>query len=142
MELFFWIELILNFQQGFKNDDGIEIYDRKLIYKNYCKSTFCFDFLPLFVGTLGLLLEMVVNDTANLRVLRILRLLAFLRLLKLPFGSRNRRIASAFSKTDEPNPIVMRILHIFIFIIWVMCLGFGTRAIIISLDRKLELAHN
>ena len=135
MELFFFIELILNFQQGFKNDDGIEIYDRKQIRSNYYRSTFCFDFLPLVSGISELIFELFM-ESPNFRALRTL---SFLRLLKLPFGSRNRRIASAFSKSGEPNEIVLKLLHVFVFIIWVLCLGFTTRAIIVSLENKLKI---
>ena len=52
LESFFFIELVLNFQQGFKNEEGIEIYDRKLIRKFYLNSTFCFDFLPVLIDFL------------------------------------------------------------------------------------------
>ena len=52
LELFFLVELILNFQQGFKNEEGIEIYDRSQIRKFYLKSTFCLDFLPILIDFL------------------------------------------------------------------------------------------
>ena len=129
LESFFFIELVLNFQQGFKNEEGIEIYDRKLIRKFYLNSTFCFDFLPILIDFLEFILEWFVDSSGNLKSLRLLRLISFLRLFKLVWGSRNRRIASAFSKDGEPNYYVLKFLHVFVFIIWILFLSYGITAI-------------
>lgn len=136
MNLFFLIEIILNFQQGFKDQNDIEIYDRRLIRKDYLKTIFCLDFFPFLCDTLELIFEYFIMNAS----MRAIRLVGLLRLLKLPYGKRNRRIASAFSKTKEPNQCVIKMLNVFVFIIWVLVLGFGTRAIFEALENKLILA--
>ena len=60
-----------------------------------------------------------------------------MRLLKLPFASRNIRISSAFSKDGQPNELVRRFLYLYIFLIWIVFLGFGTKAIIIAMENKI-----
>mmetsp|Transcript_60891 Transcript_60891/g.193165 ORF Transcript_60891/g.193165 Transcript_60891/m.193165 type:complete len:359 (-) Transcript_60891:533-1609(-) len=123
IDLYFDVDVVLNFLTGLENDDGALLYDLKVIGKRYLRGWFWVDFLAcvpidLILRGVNGQIECSFTDTCDgedssagagaiklLKLLRLARLMKLLRLMRISrrsFISRARR--SSLSSLMAPAP--------------------------------------
>jgi len=79
VELFFWLDLCLNFIQGFKNSETYEnVTDMKEIAKHYFKGWFFIDFVSVFPFE-----QIIVGLGKGTKLFRLFRLPRLLKLIDI-----------------------------------------------------------
>jgi hypothetical protein len=113
-DIFFFLDIVVNFLTGYVDAEGYTIWDFKIIGQKYLRGWFMVDFLSTFpfdeIGKLALGggdAGVLLQSSKLLKVLRLIRLLKLMRLIKLG------KLVLYFRTLEEKTDIDLGFLQLF-----------------------------
>jgi len=135
IDLYFDVDVVLNFLTGLENDDGALLYDLKVIGKRYLRGWFWVDFLAcvpidLILRGVNGQIECSFTDTcdgedssAGAGAIKLLKLLRLARLMKL---LRLMRISRILNRYENQLFYIMPLINIFKLVFVLLFMGHVT----------------
>ena len=100
VDIYFWVDIVLNFRTGTYNKDGLVICDFKQIRRSYLTGWFAVDLVSCFPASyISLVISSSSGQLGSAKGVRMLRLLRLAKMLRL---GRLKRIMERYSEELQP----------------------------------------